>query len=109
MWRNVNSSDADFYKKLSYNLLCDEILFSKAGNRVIEDWPYSSEANLTASVINHQAWIGQASCAINHNAPEYITKLAWRELTLEQQSIANNVADRVIEIWREAYWEKINA
>jgi len=53
--------------------------------------------------MNHQAWIGHAACAINHNAPEDITRLAWRRLTQEQQNAANAAADNAIAYWADKY------
>lgn len=77
--------------------------FEQAMKRVVDEWPFSCEAALTASVMNHQAWIGHAGCAINHNAPEDITRLAWRTLTQEQQDLANMAADNAIAYWRGKY------
>lgn len=80
--------------------------FEAAMKKVVDQWEYSCEANLTASSINHQAWIGHAGCAINHNAPEDITRLAWRTLTQEQQDLANQAADNAIAYWKGKYCAK---
>lgn len=77
--------------------------FEDAMKRVVDEWPFSCEAALTASVMNHQAWIGHAGCAINHDAPEDITRLAWRTLTQEQQDLANMAADNAIAYWKGKY------
>lgn len=84
-------------------LMIDADGFEAACKRAVDEWPNSCEAALTASTMNHQAWIGHAGCAINHNAPEDITRLAWRTLTKEQQDRANEAADRAIEYWRDKY------
>jgi len=76
-------------------------------NRAVDEWPNSCEAALTASTMNHQAWLGHAGCAINHNAPEDLTRLAWRMLTEDQQDLANAAADRSIARWRENYVAKL--
>jgi hypothetical protein len=77
--------------------------FEDAMKRAVDEWPFSCEAALTASVMNHQAWIGHAGCAINHDAPEDITRLAWRTLTQEQQDLANMAADNAIAYWKGKY------
>lgn len=77
--------------------------FEDAMKRAVDEWPFSCEAALTASVMNHQAWIGHAGCAINHDAPEDITRLAWRTLTQEQQDLANMAADKAIAYWKGKY------
>jgi hypothetical protein len=66
-------------------------------------WKYSAEHNLTNVNRNRQAWLGQAACCFAHGAPEYLTKLAWNNLTQEQQKKANDVADEVIKDWEEKY------
>lgn len=77
--------------------------FEAAMKRAVDEWPFSCEAALTAGTMNHQAWIGHAGCAINHNAPEDLTRLAWRSLTKEQQDLANMAADNAIAYWRAKY------
>lgn len=77
--------------------------FESAMKRAVSEWPYSCEAALTAGTMNHQAWIGHAGCAINHDAPEDLTRLAWRTLTQEQQDLANLAADNAIAFWRQKY------
>lgn len=88
---------------MSANLMIDYPAFEASMKRAVDEWPFSCEAALTASVINHQAWIGHAGCAINHNAPEDITRLAWRTLTQEQQYLANMAADNAIAYWKGKY------
>lgn len=99
MWKQIPPEQRDEAVRLSAELMIDAERFKLACIRAIEEWPNSAEANLTASVINHQAWIGHAACCINHGAPEDLTRLAWRTLTKEQQDAANVAADQAIEYW----------
>jgi hypothetical protein len=87
----------------SADLMRDPQAFEAAMCRAVDSWPNSCEAALTASTMNHQAWIGHAGCAINHNAPEDLTRLGWRSLTQVQQDAANAAADRAIAYWRGKY------
>lgn len=84
-------------------LMIDAPAFEAACLRVVQEWPYSCEANLSATVINHQAWIGHAACALNHGATEDLTRLGWRTLTQSQQDRANAAADVAINAWRKQY------
>lgn len=68
---------------------------------VIKDWSISAEVNMTNISRNRQAWLGQSSCCYKFNAPEYVTKIAWRGLTKEQQDKANDTADIVIYEWEK--------
>jgi hypothetical protein len=106
MWKQVPVQDRQFYQDQSAALMLDCNKFETAMKKVVDEWKYSCEASLTASSINHQAWIGHAGCAINHNAPEDITRLAWRTLTQEQQDLANQAADNAIAYWKGKYCAK---
>lgn len=103
MWKQVPVSERQSYQDKSASLMIDYQSFEDAMKRAVDEWPFSCEAALTASVMNHQAWIGHAGCAINHDAPEDITRLAWRTLTQEQQDLANMAADNAIAYWKGKY------
>jgi hypothetical protein len=106
MWKQVPIKDRQMYQDQSAALMLDCAKFEAAMKKAVDEWPYSCEANLTASSINHQAWMGHAGCAINHNAPEDITRLAWRTLTQDQQDLANQAADNAIAYWKGKYCAK---
>lgn len=103
MWRAVPIEERQSFQDKSAALMLDCTAFESAMKRAVDEWPFSCEAALTASTMNHQAWIGHAGCAINHNAPEDITRLAWRTLNQAQQDAANAAADRAIAYWKEKY------
>lgn len=108
MWKAIPIEQRQEKQEYSRNLMIEHDAFFDACMLVIGAWPYSCEAALTASTMNHQAWIGHAACAYNHGAPEDITRLAWRELTEEQQDLANAAADRAILNWKENYLKGLN-
>lgn len=109
MWRAVPPEDRDDYVAKSRQLMLDCDAFELAMRKAVDEWPFSCEAALSASTMNHQAWIGHAGCAIAHNAPEDLTRQAWRTLTKEQQDAANAAADRVIAYWRENYIRRLKS
>lgn len=67
--------------------------------KVIQDWKYSCEHNLSNDTQNRQAWIGHAACAYANRCPEDIVRKAWGYLTEMQQLLANNAADAAIKKW----------
>lgn len=103
MWKQVPPHERNGYIEKSAALMIAYQDFESAMKRAVDEWPFSCEAALTAGTMNHQAWIGHAGCAINHNAPEDLTRLAWRSLTKEQQDLANMAADNAIAYWRAKY------
>lgn len=103
MWKMVPPNEREQYVTASAALMRDPAAFEAAMCKAVDQWPNSCEAALTASVMNHQAWIGHAGCAVNHDAPEELTRLAWRMLTQSEQDAANAAADRAIQYWRDNY------
>jgi hypothetical protein len=82
-------------------ILCNSEFFLKTALKVVTEWRYAAEVNLSNPSRNRQAWIGQASCCYVLQTPEYITKYAWRLMTPEQQAEANRIADIAIKTWEE--------
>lgn len=113
MWKPCPPVERDKYIAEAAALMIAHDDFYAAMMQAVTDWPRSCEANLTASSINHQAWLGHAGCAIAVGSPEDMTRLAWRTLTQEQQDLANAAADKAIANWREQHiknlMEKKNA
>lgn len=109
MWRVIPIEQRQAAIMASADLMIDAGSFEAACHRVVREWPYSCEAALSASVMNHQAWIGHAACALNHGAPEDLTRLGWRTLTEAQQIAANYAADQAIAQWRKEYVSHLSA
>lgn len=109
MWKVIPIHERDDAQENSRNFMIEHDAFEIACMRVVDEWPFSCEAALSASTMNHQAWIGHAACALNHGAPEDITRLAWRTLSQEQQDLANAAADRAISCWREGYIRRLKS
>lgn len=105
LYRTDGTDDAMRLTQLSINLLGDPVAFESAARAVLERWPIATEVNLTNRAENRRAWMGRASCCLNHGAPEYATRPGWFMLTEQQQDAANAVADSLIEEWEKRYAE----
>ena len=70
---------------------------------VVNHWPVSCENALTDYSLNRKAWIGHAACALAINCPEDIVRQAWKELSYEQQLLANEEARKAIQVWEYNY------
>lgn len=103
MWKVVPIETREQYTQAAAALMKDVSAFESAMMSAVDQWPNSCEANLTASSMNHQAWMGHAGCAIKLGAPEDLVRKAWRTLTKDQQDAANAAADRVIAAWTQKY------
>jgi|TARA_Y100000034_G_scaffold133644_1_gene199709 vacuolar-type H+-ATPase catalytic subunit A/Vma1 len=107
MFKKKINENEEKLSKQARELLSNENEFFKVAYKVIKEWKYSSEHNLTNKSRNRQAWLGQASCCYKLGVPEYITKYGWRLLDLGQQNKANKIADKVIKIWEKENDEKV--
>ena len=103
MWGTVD--DRASWIKRAIDFTGDHILYGSYMMRVISEWPISCENALTDYYMNRKAWIGHAAAALAMNCPEDITRQAWKELTNEQQYLANKEASRAIRTWENMYIE----
>lgn len=101
MWGSVSDKAAFLEKAIKFT--GDHILYGRYMMRVINEWPISCENALTDYSLNRKAWIGHAACALAFKCPENIVRKAWKELTYEQQSLANRQAIAAIGKWEENY------
>lgn len=79
-------------------LLTDEAKFRAAIERVMEEWPYSCEHNLTNKSMNRIAWIGQAALAYEHQIPSIYCS-GFQLLTKKEQDKANEIALEYLNDW----------
>ena len=82
--------------EMSYELLSNAVNFHNVVCKISEVWPVCYDFNIRNKNLNRCAWIGAASCMINHNSPEYITRIAWNKINPYQQDIANRIAKQEI-------------
>lgn len=67
--------------------------------RVVDEWKYSCEHNLTNPSMNQIAYIGQAACCIYASIPSTVTMELWNMLSKEVQQRANNDAQDALNHW----------
>ena len=101
MWGTVTNKKK--YLKKAIEFTSDHRLYGRFMIKVVDEWPVSCENALTDYSLNRNAWIGHAACALAMGCPEDIVREAWKELSYEQQSLANNEARRAIREWEYAY------
>ena len=68
-------------------------------NRVIEEWKYSCEHNLTNESLNRIAYIGQSACCIYAGIPNTITMEAWNLLDEKIKDRSNKIAENILNKW----------
>ena len=103
MWRKLEKSQEPEFVSKAIEFTGNHILYGQYMMKVIVEYPKSCEQFLTNPSINRQAWIGHAAANIAIQCPEYLTRIAWKELTEEQRILANKQADIAIEAWEKLH------
>lgn len=80
-------------------ILGDPDICERAMRKVVKEWPYASEFNLSNAEMNRRAWLGQAACSCYGGVHEDETRAAWGLLNNEQRTQANKIATRIIREW----------
>lgn len=106
MYEERAKEESDFFVQQCKELLCDKEELKKQMLRTTEEWYYSTENFMTIRQSNRQAWLGQAACNIKLGATETEVRMAWKLLTEEQMAEANKIADEIIDIWEDKYFEE---
>lgn len=103
MWIKVSKAQEIKLLKKAIKFTGDHKLYGSFMKRIIKEWPISCEQNLSHRTMNRQAWIGHAATCLAIKCPEYITRLAWHNLSQNQQDLANGQADKAIALWEKRY------
>jgi hypothetical protein len=74
-------------------------LTSEYMEKVITEWKYSCEHNLTNMALNRIAYLGQAACCIYANIPNSITMEAWSKVEKIHRDNADKIATEKIQKW----------
>lgn len=103
MWRKESKEYEKQWLPIAIAFTGDHIKYGAAMTRVVNEWPVSSEHNLTNLNINRRAWVGHAAVCLELGIPEYIVRTAWKNITQYQRVMANHVADQSIHLWHHTY------
>lgn len=96
---NVSGQRKQELKQQCVDLFNDLPLLEIQMRRVINEWKYSCEHNLTNPAMNKIAYIGQSAACIYLNIPNTVTMECWSLLSKEVQKEADKIADRVLKEW----------
>lgn len=86
-------------------LLRDIPLFAATLDRIIKEWRFSCEHNLTNESMNRIAYLGQAACAFLFEIPSHESMGGYNLLTEYEKHAADSVALYYLNMWlvREGY------
>lgn len=71
--------------------------------KVISEWHYSCEHNLSNLSLNRIAWLGQSACCLYAKIPYNITMEAWSHVEKGNQKKADSIALSIIEKYEKRF------
>jgi hypothetical protein len=95
-FRNVSGEEKKELQKKVIEMFNDSELTEKFMNKVINEWGYSCEHNLTNISLNRVAWLGQSACCLYAKIPYSITMEMWRFVDEEKRIKACEIAEKII-------------
>lgn len=106
MWRKLKKSDESIAIKMAIAFTGNHSLYGSYMQEVSFMWPRTMLHNLTNKSINRRAFLGHCAVCYSIGIPEYITRIAWWELTNKQRSLADAEADKYIRQWERIHQSK---
>ena len=113
-WEKWEDYKAGFYDNISgsnkkemidkvVEMFSSKDLTEKYMDKVIHNWFYSCEQNLTNNGMNKIAYIGQAACCLYFGVPATVTMEAWSKVDEAHQMEANEIAIKKLNEWERIY------
>jgi len=95
-FKNVSGAEKTELAKKVIELFENPKLTEKFMQKVIDEWVYSCEHNLTNIALNRVAWLGQSACCLYAKIPYQITMENWRFVSDDKKIIACQIAEKLI-------------
>lgn len=103
MWNKLAKDKEPEMLIKAINFTGNHIKYGEAMAKVIISWPRTMLNSLSNVSINRKAFLGHCACTYEFGCPEYITRMAWRELNNNQRYEADKVAQLNINKWVYEY------
>ena len=98
---NCTGENKKAKKKLAIEMFESEELTRSYMRRVVEQWKFSCEHNLTNDSVNKIAYIGQGACCIYGGVPSTVTMEIWSTLDKKVRDRADDIAKSVLKYYFE--------
>ena len=96
---NVSGEKKKFLFNKVIEMFSDQKLTKENMERVINEWEFSCQHNLSNESMNKIAYIGQGACCLYAGVPSTITMEAWSSVSKENQNKANEIAELILQKW----------
>ena len=106
MWRRIPKEEESVFLDLAIKFTGDYLKYGKAMKEVVLKWPKTMLNSLTNKSINRRAFLGHCACQYKINCPEYIVRMAWKQLNDKERYLADKIAQETINNWEYDYKNK---
>lgn len=96
---NISGRDKKEMINKVVQMFSDSELTEICMRKVINEWKYSCEHNLTNMNMNRIAYLGQAACCVFAGIPSSITMEAWSLVPEDKRKTADLIASNLIKEW----------
>lgn len=100
MWRKLPKEQEAEMLERCIEFTGNWVLYGEWMQRVVQEWPLTMLNSLTNPSVNKRAFIGHCACSLAFGCPEYITRMAWKELTDQQRLDADDIAEITYHEWK---------
>jgi len=102
-FKNISGDEKKELSKKVIELFEDSKKTEIFMKKVIAEWVYSGEHNLTNISLNRVAWLGQSACCIYAGIPYSITMENWRFVSEKKRIKACEIAEILIEEYEKKF------
>jgi hypothetical protein len=103
---NISGKNKELLSSKVIELFSSKELTEEYMNRVIKEWPYSCEHNLTNTSMNRIAYLSQAACCLFAGCTSSIVMEGWHLVSKENRDISDNIAKEIINEWEKQQQNK---
>ena len=103
MWSKSKNEEEQLKQAIEFTGNWQE--YGKAMGEVIKLWPRTMLNTLTNSSVNRRAFLGHCAVCYKFGIPEYIVRMAWKELTEQQRIDADKIAEYHIKEYERTHRE----
>ena len=100
-YNNCTGEEKEKKKQLVIEMFSSESETRKMMFRVVNEWKFSCEHNLTNNGLNQIAYIGQSACCLYAQIPSTATMEAWSLLSKDIQDRSDRIAQEAINQWKK--------
>lgn len=100
---NVSGKNKDELIKKVIELFSNPELTETYMRKVINEWIYSCEHNLSNISLNRIAYLGQGACCLYAGIPSTITMEAWSKVNKSDRDKADEIAETILKEWEVEY------